>query len=304
MVHTSQRLTFVVIYRPPNTNCQLFFEEFTEYLESFDHSHGRVFISGDFNVWMDDVHNQHRNDFTVLLESFHYVNKVNAVTSRSGHMLDLVLCDAMDGCVTQLDIEPDFTVSPYHKLINYAVNVFRNVKIKKTISFRLKSNYDPQVLLDNVLDKLIVGAQKTCPHSDCNGVSMASCLVCLVHLYNTTLLTEYSSMCPIVTKDIKVKDNTPWFNTEIKNVIRIRKLKEKRWRRLRTVDSRSDYISTKNIVNKLIRKQKCTYREKVPEAGSNPKILYSILNSVIGSNKNIIKGLPGGHSDTDLANKL
>lgn len=93
-------------------------------------------------------------------------------------------------------------------------------------------------------------------------------------------------MCPIVEKTIIDKENSPWFNNEVKCAIKERRRKEKKWRIKRTVESREEYVRANNFVNRLIRKRKCIYyREMVTDAGSDPRKLYSLLNNLSGKKR-------------------
>ena len=57
------------------------------------------------------------------------------------------------------------------------------------------------------------------------------------------------------------------------------------------------------MVNKLVRKRKCLYyKEKITEAGTDSRRLYSIVNNLTGNSS--IKKLPNGLSDMDLANSF
>ena len=89
-----------------------------------------------------------------MIELHQFSNNVNQVTSRLDHMLDLVLCDSTLGKVQHLEVEPDFSISPCHKLITFDVNVWRNVKAKKIITFRYKENFDSKILVDGFMDRL------------------------------------------------------------------------------------------------------------------------------------------------------
>ena len=58
-------------------------------------------------------------------------NKVSEATSLPGHILDLVFCDSMLTRLHNLEVEPDFTSSPCHKLITFMIDGQRGSKTKK-----------------------------------------------------------------------------------------------------------------------------------------------------------------------------
>ena len=48
------------------------------------------------------------------MDSRQFINKVDVVTYRSHHMLDLVFCDSDLDKIRHLEVEPDFSISPTH----------------------------------------------------------------------------------------------------------------------------------------------------------------------------------------------
>ena len=299
-----QNLTLIVVYRPPETNKATFVNEFFEYLDNLDCDTKQVFICGDFNLWIDDENDRHAREFMDSMDSRQFSNKVNEVTSRSGHMLDLIFCDGDRDVLRNLVVEPDFSVSPYHKLITYNIFIQRVIKTKKTISFRDKRYFDGNIFLNRVLDEIAVEVLDTCDHmNDVDDIPKGECLECMVSVYKHVLESEYNTMCPVIQKDIIEKDNTPWFNAAVANAIKLRRKKERRWRSLRTVESRRDYVTARNEVNKLIRKTKCMYyRRRIAETGPDTKRLYFLLNSLTGNIKK--EKFPEGFTDLNLANEF
>ena len=115
---------------------------------------------------------------------------------------------------------------------------------------------------------------------------------------------EYNNMCLLLEKEIVERDNTPWFNSEIARAIKHIKSKEKKWRNLKTVESRRESTHAKHEVNKLIRRRKCSYyRQTIANVGSEAKRLYSLLDSLTGNLKKQ-KRFPEGYTDTDFANEF
>ena len=131
---------------------------------------------------------RYSREFISMIDMHHFSNIVNQVTSRSDHMLDLVLCDSTSGKVQHLEVEPDFSISPCHKLITFDVNVWRDVKAKKTIVFRYKGKFDSKILVDGFMDRLGQEFQNgTCPHVAGTNRSLDTCLSCMSHLYRNVL---------------------------------------------------------------------------------------------------------------------
>ena len=123
MLGHNQVLTFIVVYRLSDTNKNLFIEEFTIYLVSLDRTHNRIYINGDFNLWVDDDQDRYARKFLNLMASHHFVNEVSGGTSRFGHTLDLVFGVSDVGKILELNVDHDFSISSSHKMITYTINV-------------------------------------------------------------------------------------------------------------------------------------------------------------------------------------
>ena len=59
--------------------------------------------------------------------------------------------------------------------------------------------------------------------------------------YNVVLSSARDQFCPLVTKDIIIKDDAPWYDHRMVSLRRQRRKAEREWRRLRTI-SRGPYM--------------------------------------------------------------
>ena len=161
------------------------------------------------------------------MNNMNFVNKVKVSTSRSGHILDAVFCEADDSYLVNLIVEPDFSLSFFHKLIMYELTCSIPGKLKTRITFRNKQLFNSIVLIDTGVTAIEVKCSEPCGCTASNhgnpGITVADCVVCLVVLYFSVFSGEYDKMCPMVEKDNVIKDNSPWFNASI------REARKKRW---------------------------------------------------------------------------
>ena len=104
----------------------------------------------------------------------------------------------------------------------FIIEVQRFLKTRKSITYRNKTTLDSSVLIVTVIEKISSEINDNCLHSVGTGGKVEDCLSCLVPLYTNTLSSEYENMCPVVTKVIVEKDNTPWFNIQVSNAIKVR----------------------------------------------------------------------------------
>ena len=296
---SGRKFTFIVVYRPPHTRAGLFIEEFQIYLESVDMVSANVFICGDFNIWVDDENNGSATEFIEMMNSLNLENKVNRATSVSGHTLDLVFCDMDHNLVQDLNVDGICCISPVHMLVTFIIPYKKEKKQLRKITFRRKSNFVPEDLIRRATLQISEGKYLTCEH----GLEVMKCAACLPLLYNNTVKDSYNETCPIIEKEIIVKDHAPWFNGEILRAKREKRQKERQWRRLRTDAARREFQNKRNEENRLVMLRKRDYfMQKTVEAGSNINKLYLILDSLTGNKKT--NKLPEGFTDEELANKF
>ena len=296
---SGRRFTFIVVYRPPHTRIGLFIEEFRLYLETVDTVSTNMFICGDLNFWVEDESNSNAIEFIEMMNTLNLENKVNSATSISGHTLDLVFCDIEHNLVQDLDVDKICSISPVHMLITFIIPYVKEKKQTKKITFRRKGNLVPEDLIKRATDKISEGKHLSCEHR----VETMKCAACLPILYNNTVKDHYNEICPIIEKEIVVKDHAPWFNAEILRLKREKRKKERQWRRLRTDTARREFQNKRNEKNRLTLLQKRDYfRQKTVEAGSNINKLYIILDGLTGNKKK--NKLPEGFADEELANKF
>ena len=114
---------------------------------------------------------------------------------------------------------------------------------------------------------------------------------------------EYENMCPLITKNIIVKEKCPWFNGDVVSARKRRGAAEKKWKRRKTSENWASYKSERNNVNYLIKRTKIDYyKRKIHEAGTDVAKLYFFLNTLIGGKHK--KLLPESVSDARLANNF
>ena len=286
--HNCEKIKFIVVYRPPDFSKATFTEEFQDLLNTLVNEPRKVYICGDFNLWLDDQEDRDAKCFLELMDSVNYTNKVMVPTSRSGHILQPIFCDT-DICNTKnIQVEPDFSISYYHKLVTFELDLRMKTRIKKTITFRNKNSLQPDLLISNGLDILNGRKDENCA---CNleRSQKTTCCNCLADIYNNTLRSEYEKMCPLVNKEITVSDQEPWMNSTIKELRKERRSLEKKWRKRRTTESREQYTQKRNEVNRKIKKRKEEYwRTEANKRAGNMKKLSVLFNNLLGNTKEIV----------------
>ena len=294
------KMTVIIIYRPPNTSVSVFIDEFQLYLETIDMVSANIIICGDFNLWLDDCEARYVPQFIETIATFNLVNIVNKPTSMSGHIIDLVLVDVSNDLVRDLEVAEVCSMSPVHRFVSFKLALRHMRKQIKSISYRWKRGLDGNALISSICDKIIEQSSESCNHQI---MTNNECLECLYSLYNTIAKEDYENMCPMVTKEILVKDDSPWFNEEILRAKREKKKRERIWHRQKTEQRRIDYNRARNYEMRLIiARKRDFYRDKTTQAGRNISKLYKVLDNLTGSKKK--HRLPEGYSDSELASKF
>ena len=93
-----RKLQIIIIYRPHPVTTNVFFADFSSFLENIIMSSVPLLIAGDFNIHVDVPGNADSVCLKELLESMGLQQHVNVPTHESGHTLDLIItrqCDSL-----------------------------------------------------------------------------------------------------------------------------------------------------------------------------------------------------------------
>ena len=81
----------------------------------------KVYVCGDFNIWAEDDTDNYKKRFLEVVGNFNYKNVVCEPTARSGHILDLVMCDELDDDLVEVYVDPDYMAQNFHKLVSFRI---------------------------------------------------------------------------------------------------------------------------------------------------------------------------------------
>ena len=83
-------------------------------------------------------------------------------TARSGHILDLVMCDESNDDLGEVHVEPDYMGQNIHKMVNFKIKTNTENKIVKKISFRRKNSFDEDILIEHGLQNIEIRKLLNC----------------------------------------------------------------------------------------------------------------------------------------------
>ena len=142
---TNKLYKFIVLYRPPlKTNFNNFTNEFYGLMSSLFDENRKVYVC-DFNIWTEDDTDNYTKRFLEVVGNFNYKNVVCEPTARSGHILDLVMCDELDDDLVEAYVDPDYMAQNFHKLVNFRIKTNTENKIVKKITFMRKNLFDEDI---------------------------------------------------------------------------------------------------------------------------------------------------------------
>ena len=141
-------IRLITLYRPPTIDGKRkekeFIEEFGNYLDTINNLRTTL-NCGDFNLWLDKVSEcNYVGEFVELLEAHSLVNSVINPTTKSEHIIDLVIHHEDHKLKKKnVEVEPDCTISPFHRLITYRIDVRSDV-LRKKIICRDRTGFDAE----------------------------------------------------------------------------------------------------------------------------------------------------------------
>ena len=206
-------------------------------------------------------------------------------THLSGHTLDLILAPAGSEYVKHVEALPIDSDMSDHALILFSLEVMRPHAVKKTITFRSYRNVDNNSIVNDIEHILNVLGVFSLTAEDCT------------IWYNNFLNSLENKFCPLISKEILVKADAPWYDH---TVTVLRRRAERRWRRLRSDTSRSDYTAARRAVGNQILLRKVEFcGGQVTSCKGDQKKLCCLMNNLMG--RDSPTSLPSSESDIQLA---
>ena len=187
--------------------------------------------------------------------------------------------------VEALSIDSDMSD---HALILFSVEVMRPHGVRKTITFRSYRNVDNNSIVNDIEHILNV--------LDVSSLTAEDCTI----WYNNFFNSLENKFCPLISKEILVKADAPWYGHTVAVLCRQRRRAERGWRRLRSDTSRSDYTAAHRAVgNQVLLRKVEFYGGQVASCKGDQKKLCCLMKNLMG--RDSPTSLPSSESDTQLA---
>ena len=273
-ISMTSHIKLSIVYRPERSRAQCdgatFINEFNEYLSAAVSSPGHLLLLGDFNYHVDDSNDCRANEFLRMVTSFGLCQSVFGATHRSGHTLDIVLTEENQQIISPC--KPLDCGFPDHFPVFFDVLIAKPLRPKKEITYRRTKNITKAALQEVV---------RSSPLSDPDSYSALS-LNQLVDSYNTELIRIIDNMAPVRQKTITVREESQWFNEEIRRAKQKRRQYERLWRKTNLTVHREMFVLEKNHVTALIVEAKqAFYRDAIASCRNDTRKLFQLTSSLL-----------------------
>ena len=237
-----QDIRMAILYRPGHPGSdRAFMEDFGQFLEILSVCWEKLVICGAFNYWLDNPSLKPcTNEFMSLLNINNMSNYVQVPTHISGHILNLVLTPVGVDLVNQVEVSPiDHKISD-HALITFELGVIGPTTYSKKItvrSYRGLKVREVTSIIENDLLSAVAEGQTSLRHVDS---------------YNRGFTSLRDQFCPLVTKEIRVRDDAEWYDHRVVSLRWGLRRAGRRWRRIGSDAARTLFVSSRRAVVKQI----------------------------------------------------
>jgi len=302
-------MIFGCIYRPPNSNYDLFLESLEDvliYLSGVGFTD--IFICGDFNVdLLCADSNVNNGNFLNLMLMYYFApvitrpSRIDDTTGRYS-LIDNIFCRNPNIFLSGLLVS---SISDHYPVFIISRRIFNGESNP--------NNPPSSVKFRSVNDNAIVSMCDSLSSYDFSSIFGSQDVNEAFNELNSILMDYYNLFCPIKSRTISYKDITkPWIDREVKREIRRRENYYKLFKSGRL--SRENFNAYRNRVTDLIRRRKREfYKIKFDAVVGDLKRTWSLINKVVSPNKtkerrNIMKLKISNNNftdcDIDIANAL
>ena len=266
------------IYRPPNSNLELFINDLTSILGilATKPDNVNVIIGGDFNIDLLKLNSNSKYlEYFLLMQSYGLdivITRPTRVTYSSATIIDhiwsnklqnITKCGIILSSIT--DHFPICITTKYYQANNSVDHAY------KKYSIRLRNE-----LSDGIFRNILSRA-------DWNDLLTKNNVADIFSSFNDIVVKAYDAAFPVVERRRKIKDlEKPYIDHEIKQLIRDKHKLQKKYYRY-PITYNNEYKTIKNKLSKLINNAKCKYyQNKLLTNKNDPKKSWKIINETMG----------------------
>ncbi len=266
-----KKLTVGIIYRPPESNLNVFRDKLEEALYTINRKNNNCILMGDFNI---DISREDatKNDFINTLHSFSFsptINMFTRITHLSKSTIDNMVTNIHNSTLESGVVLSDITD---HFPIVLFVNSFHRFALlpgKKTM----------KVLNNRTLRQLCENLETKSWNSVYNAPDSDTAYDSLIREISESIRITI----PEKTVTCKVDEQNPWLTKGILTSIKQKNKLYKQYIKNQSTINKNKYNAYRNKLTHIIRKSKCAYfTEQLRTAQGDTKKTWSVLNNVLG----------------------
>ena len=214
---------------------------------------------------------------------------VQVPTHISGHILDLVLTPVgVVDLVNWVEVSPTDHRTSDHALITFDLDVIGPTTYSKKIIFQsyrgLNMREATSIIEDDLLSTVAEGLTS----------------VQRVDSYYRGFTSWRDQFCPLITKEIWVRDDAEWYDHRVVSLRREQRRAERRWRRVGSDAARTLFVCACRAVVKQIYTCKIEYyQHQMSQCDGDQRRTFSFVNDLMGRTLDPL--MPTSSSDDELA---
>ena len=130
-------LNMAVIYRPPDKSICSFVSDILDYMERNINSTGKLLLTGDFNIHVNEPESPDANTFLDVLDSFGLQNHISFPKHHLNNTLDLVITPCNDNFIKSSTPGRQFSD---HNIVYFNIITLKQPNTIKEITYRKLKN--------------------------------------------------------------------------------------------------------------------------------------------------------------------
>lgn len=300
--HKGARFCLCVIYRPPpskvnNFQNATFFEEWSQYLDQKAVLSDDIIIMGDLNFHLDKNDDVDARRFVNTLDCHGLSQHVVGATHVRGHTLDVVITreystilKAVPEVEDPLIFDTNGNMTMDHYAVHCKLGIAKPPRERKRVSYRkyraidmdaFRSDIETSISLDNV-------------NADVAGEVTA---------YNSTLKDILEEHAPLISKEIVLRPQSPWYTDELREAKKDRRKAERKWRKSKLEVFREIFVDKCHKYYKLLTLAKKTFfGQKIEDSKNDSKQIFKIARNLMGESNAVV--LPDSKDNVTLAGRF
>lgn len=296
----SINIDIIVVYRPPPSQTNRFtaanfFDEWIVFLSEISISKSELIIVGDFNFHLEIAHLHNTKRFNDALSSHGLQQHIMCPTHYLGHALDALISRENSSLLNNINVRNIFMCTNNGNLVQDHFAIVWNIKHEKvptkikTVTYRNYKHIDDFTFKHDIVNSKLLN-------------NTGGSLQQLTDRYEKGIVQLLDKHAPYITRSLTVKPETPWYNAALDDAKRVKRKKERIWRRSKKVE---DLVAFKkqnvNMIKQLSAIKKEYYSTKIEDSTGDTKALFRIANGLLESQQ---QSVPFHEDATDLANKF